>query len=628
MRLVLVLPVLLTTTGWTASAMRRVDIARIEAWTGPGSVLRADATIAVQAGLALEPNDILRADAGALGRLALLDGSALLVESNSELRIVRHDADTQQTLVELLHGHLVADTVPVVKMGGIFKIHTPTAAVSSLGGMVDVQTLGQAEIEGLGFAAVRLVSGQQPLADVPFFLLLAKTYPIPIGLTNESGDATLALPFGAWSLVDDVVGFARLANEQLRYEVEACRDRVRAVYLVGRDAQAPAPRTDCNRRAIAGVFRWGGKQRAVVDAGRTQVELQALAAPVAPAPVPFGSLRDIPPDVRPAPGVTRSLAGAVAINETVVTALDRLIWVSSLDAALEGTTYLLPGEAGFVARSGTATWPTPINDLGAQAAFDLTARLNGYAIGRARAVSRTLGPPRFRDFSRAGAPCDPGWIVNGDDLSDQRTSHGYRVVGLGRSTGESLQAHVINSADCPLYFFVVDGTVLQPKGYSIAAQLLAGMPSLDSFQNMITIGGVMRVAAPAKDERSRVASRAMRSYCVNLHKHAPHQNTDYTFAGDDEQQRLAPLRPVIDRTFLRVQTGALVLSGGHSVDAVLQWSLWTVLERMNDRKFMEEFSALVRKNLEAQKRRWDAAARKDVDTSGRALWTLVQGVLQ
>jgi hypothetical protein len=69
------------------------------------------------------------------GRLmiTLTDGSVLSVGSRSDMRIVKSDADAQQTDIELLTGTVKADVQKVTKSGGHVAIHTKTAVIGVVG---------------------------------------------------------------------------------------------------------------------------------------------------------------------------------------------------------------------------------------------------------------------------------------------------------------------------------------------------------------------------------------------------------------------------------------------------------------------------------------------------------------
>lgn len=66
-------------------------------------------------------------------QITLTDGSMLSVGSRSEMTIVKHDAQTQQTEIELTTGTVKAEVQKVTKDGGHFTIKTKTAVIGVTG---------------------------------------------------------------------------------------------------------------------------------------------------------------------------------------------------------------------------------------------------------------------------------------------------------------------------------------------------------------------------------------------------------------------------------------------------------------------------------------------------------------
>jgi hypothetical protein len=66
-------------------------------------------------------------------QITLADGSVLSVGSRSEMKIVKADAEKQQTDIELVTGTVKADVQKVTKSGGHFEIHTKTAVIGVVG---------------------------------------------------------------------------------------------------------------------------------------------------------------------------------------------------------------------------------------------------------------------------------------------------------------------------------------------------------------------------------------------------------------------------------------------------------------------------------------------------------------
>ena len=66
-------------------------------------------------------------------QITLIDGSLLSVGSHSEMKIVRHAADTQQTQIELGIARMRVDVQKITKTGGKFEVRTKTAVIGVVG---------------------------------------------------------------------------------------------------------------------------------------------------------------------------------------------------------------------------------------------------------------------------------------------------------------------------------------------------------------------------------------------------------------------------------------------------------------------------------------------------------------
>jgi ferric-dicitrate binding protein FerR (iron transport regulator) len=74
-------------------------------------------------------------------RIALLDGSFLNVGARSQMRITKHDPQSQQTEVELKLGHLRGEVVKLTKAGSSFQVKTQTAVIGVVGTVFTVNAL-------------------------------------------------------------------------------------------------------------------------------------------------------------------------------------------------------------------------------------------------------------------------------------------------------------------------------------------------------------------------------------------------------------------------------------------------------------------------------------------------------
>jgi hypothetical protein len=78
-------------------------------------------------------NDLLKTEASGRVRAALSDGSMLSLGSNSSLRVVQHEATSQQTSLEMDAGKLRSKVVKVTQPNGKFEVRTPNAVIGVVG---------------------------------------------------------------------------------------------------------------------------------------------------------------------------------------------------------------------------------------------------------------------------------------------------------------------------------------------------------------------------------------------------------------------------------------------------------------------------------------------------------------
>jgi hypothetical protein len=78
-------------------------------------------------------NDLLKTTHNGRVRAGLTDGSILSVGSDSELRVVQHDATSQQTSLELNYGKVRNQVTNITKSGGKYELKTPNAVIGVIG---------------------------------------------------------------------------------------------------------------------------------------------------------------------------------------------------------------------------------------------------------------------------------------------------------------------------------------------------------------------------------------------------------------------------------------------------------------------------------------------------------------
>lgn len=81
----------------------------------------------------LDWNDLLQTQKAGRLRAGLNDGSILSVGSNSELRVVQHDAASQQTSLEMDFGKVRSKVVKITQPNGKFEMKTPNAVIGVVG---------------------------------------------------------------------------------------------------------------------------------------------------------------------------------------------------------------------------------------------------------------------------------------------------------------------------------------------------------------------------------------------------------------------------------------------------------------------------------------------------------------
>lgn len=512
------------------------NIGTIENSAGSAFVLHEVKALPATAGAILQLNDIVRTETGGLLRLVLADGSALLVQENTELRIVKFDTDQQQTLVELLHGRILAEVAPYTKPSGRFEVVTPTASVLAIGTTLAVETT-----------------------------------------STQTGNT--------------------LTQRELENLPTTQRDLSSLIKMAGAVANPIKPTKPSN----------------------------STGQPSQPT-----SLLDISPGAQSGK-TTFSLRDYFGVNSTIVGSLNHFVALSSPDPNGPGLKLLLPGQSAEIGRNDIHDYGA---DLGGPIMKDKLWFWGSYGKSDIRAT-RTM-----RDFGPNGQPCTPGIVVNGQPVAtgDAMPNFDYKVLGAGTSTGNALQVHVTNKGVCPLYFYVPAGTVLQPKGFTerVITGLLfgSGVPNLKDFQKMITFGIFLRlgplglVTAEPPVLASSDVTEPMRSYCVQLHKLAPHPKTEYKFGDEGDQKEYGDSLSVLSRVFQLLQTRQLQSSAGHGLDSIIQWSLWAKLEKMDQKEFVDAYEKLVKKNFEAKNQKIDKETERRVKDSEQDLWNLVQVVLK
>ena len=357
------------------------------------------------------------------------------------------------------------------------------------------------------------------------------------------------------------------------------------------------------------------------------------------------------------PGLTQRVSGRLGlwsytgVSVTIVIALDHWVAVGSYVPGSR-TQYGQSGQM-IIVRVGQAAEP-PVAVLHPNGSTGTLLQASLKNVPTAESLLREMV-----DFNATGA-CTPTYFLNGVVLfGGSTTAVSYKLLGTGSSTGQVIRVLVTNNTNCAVYFMVSFGAVLQPHSLEhkigAALSLLLGnnlnVNNIKSYQIMINFGGttiaIIVVPPPSPpqhpaDMGGHVSSDAgsaaesaseqlppnvfegfLRSYCLELHKLAPHPETRYDFADAKLQDELGPNAAFLQHIFEMVQSGALKIPPGHSLDSLIQWTLWASREGMDESKFMDAYMTLVHHNYDAQKRKWDKDAQKQMEESGKGLWPAV-----
>jgi ferric-dicitrate binding protein FerR (iron transport regulator) len=109
-------------------------------------------------------DDVVRTLENGRVRIAMLDGTFLNVGARSIMKIVKHDAQTQQTEIELQLGKLRGQVVKLTKPGASFQIKTNTAVIGVVGTILTVTaTLNSTHVRCLeGMISVKNINPAIP----------------------------------------------------------------------------------------------------------------------------------------------------------------------------------------------------------------------------------------------------------------------------------------------------------------------------------------------------------------------------------------------------------------------------------------------------------------------------------
>lgn len=110
--------------------------------------------------------DVLKTDRSGRARLNLRDGSILSLGSNSELKVLQHEPNSQQTALQLEFGRLRSRVVSLTKPDASFEVRTPVATAKVLGTDFFVEYVPAGNnLRVICYSGSVLVAGAGPYAE-------------------------------------------------------------------------------------------------------------------------------------------------------------------------------------------------------------------------------------------------------------------------------------------------------------------------------------------------------------------------------------------------------------------------------------------------------------------------------
>ncbi len=131
-------------------------------------------------------NDLLQTDRSGRMRLTLKDGSILSVGPETELRVVQHDPEAQQTQLDLQHGRLRSRVVSLTRTGARFEVRTPTAVVHVVGTDFFLNQSADGKLQLIVYSGHVLLAGTGKLAG--------QEISVSAGQFVEAGPAGITAP--------------------------------------------------------------------------------------------------------------------------------------------------------------------------------------------------------------------------------------------------------------------------------------------------------------------------------------------------------------------------------------------------------------------------------------------------
>jgi ferric-dicitrate binding protein FerR (iron transport regulator) len=125
-------------------------------------------------------NDLVRTLQEGRAQIMLVDGSTLNVGARSEIRVLKHDPQAQQTSIELTLGKVEANVQKITAPGGKFQLRTKSAVIGTIDTAFVAETDGQGT-KVCGVSGTTLVGSSDPNITATVTLKKGECTFVPFG---------------------------------------------------------------------------------------------------------------------------------------------------------------------------------------------------------------------------------------------------------------------------------------------------------------------------------------------------------------------------------------------------------------------------------------------------------------
>ncbi len=181
-------------------------------------------------------------------------------------------------------------------------------------------------------------------------------------------------------------------------------------------------------------------------------------------------------------------------------------------------------------------------------------------------------------------------------------------TSLGRSSGEALRMTIVNGRGLPLKI----------RGHALSLKPLARLTERDVERELQKLSHLPKVTV------------AIDAYCQNFDKAPPTAGMVFGLADARAQAAMGPTHRVFDAVDRLVARNALRPDSdpGEYEDALVQWSIWTLEKKFDEKSYARAFVDHARKNVTSGGRRWTSEIERAVSALTPARWQAIQQVLR